>query len=156
MGEENGKTKAVSIFAKRVYLGAAIYGFIVLVPQYFLEATLVPPTTHPEQFYGFIGLALVWQFVFVMIARDVARYHLLMPVTVLEKLAFGLPAMILFAQGRVPAEVVAVGGGDLVLGALFAISYFKVHRSLGNQRGQLRFILWRTLSSSRFTGKRSR
>lgn len=96
MGEENGKTKAVSIFAKRVYLGAAIYGFIVLVPQYFLEATLVPPTTHPEQFYGFIGLALVWQFVFVMIARDVARYHLLMPVTVLEKLAFGLPAMILY------------------------------------------------------------
>lgn len=130
-----GKTGNISTFAKRVYLVAAIYGFIVLVPQYFLEASLVPPTMHPEQFYGFIGLALVWQFVFVMIARDVARYHLLMPVTVLEKLAFGLPAMILFAQGRVPAEVVAVGGIDLILGVLFAISYFKVRSSLGTSKG---------------------
>jgi hypothetical protein len=130
---QHGK-RNISAFAKRVYLGAAIYGFIVLVPQYFLEATLVPPTTHPEQFYGFVGIALVWQFVFVMIARDVARYRMLIPLTVLEKLAFGLPALVLFLQGRVPVEVVAVGGIDLFLGTLFAISYFKVSHGLGTQK----------------------
>jgi len=70
---QHGKTGSTSIFATRVYLIAAIYGFLVLVPQYFLEASLVPPTTHPEQFYGFVGLALVWQFVFVMISRDVGN-----------------------------------------------------------------------------------
>jgi hypothetical protein len=117
------KMEPASPFARRVYLVAAIYGFIVLVPQYFLEASLVPPTTHPEQFYGFIGLALVWQFVFVMISRDVHRYRALMPVTVLEKLAFGLPALILYLQGRVPAPVLVVGIIDLLLGTLFVIAY---------------------------------
>lgn len=85
----------------------------------------MPPTTHPEQFYGFVGLALVWQFVFVMISRDVERYRMLMPVTVLEKLAFGLPALILFLQGRVPMPVLVVGLIDLLLGALFAIAFFR-------------------------------
>lgn len=122
---QHGKTGSTSTFARRVYLIAAIYGFILLVPQYFLEASLVPPTTHPEQFYGFVGLALVWQFVFVMISRDVGRYRMLMPVTVLEKLAFGLPALILFLQGRVPMPVLAVGLIDLLLGALFAIAFFR-------------------------------
>lgn len=120
---------APSKFAQRVYFFAAIYGMIVLIPQYFLEARLVPPTTHPEQFYGFVGIALVWQFVFILISRDVVRYHLFMPLTVLEKLAFGLPAAILFVQGRVPVEVVAVGGIDLLLGTLFAISFFKVRNA---------------------------
>ncbi|HLP97340.1 MAG TPA: hypothetical protein VK149_02730 [Sideroxyarcus sp.] len=121
---------AQSQFAQRVYLFAAIYGVIVLLPQYFLEAQLVPPTTHPEQFYGFVGIALAWQFAFILISRDVARYHLLMPVTVLEKLAFGIPAWLLYLQGRAAPEVVIVGSIDLLLGTLFAISFFKVRASL--------------------------
>lgn len=112
-------------FAKRTYLLAAIYGFIVLLPQYFLEASLLPPTTHPEQFYGFIGLALVWQIAFVMISRDVQRYRMLMPVTVLEKLAFGLPALILYGLKRVPAPVMVFGLIDLMLGVLFAIAFLR-------------------------------
>jgi hypothetical protein len=116
---------AASKFAQRTYFFAAIYGLIVLVPQYFLESQLVPPTTHPEQFYGFVGIALAWQFAFVLISRDVARYRMLMPITVLEKLAFGLPAWILYLQGRAATEVVAVGSIDLLLGLLFAVSYFK-------------------------------
>lgn len=124
MDKAQQNMEPTSSFARRVYLVAAIYGFIVLVPQYFLEASLVPPTTHPEQFYGFIGLALVWQFVFVMIARDMQRYRALMPVTVLEKLAFGLPALILYLQGRVPAPVLVVGLIDLLLGTLFAVAFF--------------------------------
>lgn len=123
-----------SRFAQRVYLIAAIYGVLVLVPQYFMEPQLVPPTTHPEQFYGFIGLALVWQFAFILISRDVVRYHLLMPVTVLEKLAFGVPAWILFLQDRAPVEVVVVGSIDLLLGTLFAISFFKVRACLTQQK----------------------
>ena len=125
--------KNESVFAQRVFRIAAIYGIIVLLPQYFLEAKLSPPTTHPEQFYGFVGLALAWQFVFLLIAHDVARYQLLMPVAVFEKLAFGLPAVMLFTQERVPIEVAAVGGIDLLLCMLFAISFIKVRRSLGTE-----------------------
>jgi hypothetical protein len=61
------------IFARRLFLLAGIYGILVLAPQYFLEAKLgqdyPPPITHPEQFYGFIGVALAWQAAFLLISR---------------------------------------------------------------------------------------
>jgi len=116
-------------FARRVFRIAAIYGILVLAPQYFLEERLAidfpPPLTHPEHFYGFVGIALAWQFVFLLIASDVSRYRLLMPIAVLEKLAFGIPAWVLYFQGRVTAPVVAAGSIDLVLGALFVMAFVK-------------------------------
>lgn len=116
-------------FARRVFQIAAIYGILVLVPQYFLEQRLAidfpPPLTHPEHFYGFIGIALAWQFVFLLIASDVPRYRALMPLAVLEKLAFGVPAWVLYLQGRATMPVAAVGSIDLVLGALFVAAYLK-------------------------------
>src|SRR5687768_7041494 len=59
-------------FARRVFLGAAIYGLIVLLPQYFLEEKtgrdFPPPITHVEYYYGFIGVAVAWQIVFLIIS----------------------------------------------------------------------------------------
>src|SRR3712207_4414010 len=93
-----------SRFPSLVFRIAGIYGIVVLLPQYFLEERIgrdyPPPITHPEHFYGFVGLALVWQLVFLLIARDVRRYRALMPLAVLEKLAFGVPALALYAGGR--------------------------------------------------------
>jgi hypothetical protein len=61
------------VFAKRVFFRAGVYGLIVLVPLYFLEDRLgrifPPPLTHPEDFYGFIGVALAWQLAFLTISR---------------------------------------------------------------------------------------
>jgi len=76
-------------FAKQVFLVAGIYGIVVLLPQYFVEwgLDLPMPITRPEHFYGFIGVALSWQFLFLVIARDVERYRPLMLVGVLEKWA---------------------------------------------------------------------
>jgi hypothetical protein len=114
-------------FARRVYTIAGIYGLVVMFPQYFLEDRIgrntPPPITHPEYFYGFIGIVLVWQIAFLVIARDPARFRPLMPVTVLEKLAFAVPVALLCAQGRVAPATLLFGGIDLVLGALFFVSY---------------------------------
>ena len=114
-------------FARRVYLFAGIYGLIVMLPQYFMEERIgrdtPPPITHPEHFYGFIGVVVAWQVAFLVIARDPARFRALMPVTVLEKLVFAVPVFILYAQGRVAASVVPFAAIDLVLGALFFLSY---------------------------------
>jgi hypothetical protein len=119
-------------FASRVFLAAGIYGVVALLPQYFLEQKLgrdfPPPITHPEQFYGFIGVALAWQIVFLMIARDVQRYRLLMLPAILEKLSFGVAALVLFAQGRAAALVAGAGGIDLLLALLFGLA-FRVSRS---------------------------
>ena len=46
----------------------------------------------------FIGVALTWQVVFIMIVTDVKRSRLLMLPAVLEKLSFGLATVILYAN----------------------------------------------------------
>jgi hypothetical protein len=68
-------------------------------------------------------VALTWQFVFLLIARDASRYKPLMLVGVLEKLSYGLAVAILFAAGRVAAAVLTFGVIDLFLGALFVAAY---------------------------------
>jgi len=114
-------------FAARVFLAAGIYGVAVLLPQYFLEEKLgrdfPPPVNHPEHFYGFVGVALAWQFVFLLIARDVQRYRLFMLPAILEKLSFGVAAVVLYAQSRVTALVAGAGIIDLLLAVLFALSF---------------------------------
>ena len=120
------------IFARRVFLIAAIYGFIVLLPQYFLEETIgrdtPPPITHPEYFYGFVGIALAWQVVFLLISRDPIRYRPLMLAAVIEKASFGLPAIALYVSGRLSGQMLAAGLLDLILGALFIASYRRTSR----------------------------
>lgn len=115
------------ILAKRVFLVAGVYGLIVLLPQYFLESRtgrdFPPPISHPEYYYGFIGVALAWQFVFLLISGDPARYRPIMLVAIVEKASFGLPAIALYGGGRLSGQMLAAGIIDLVLGVLFAIAY---------------------------------
>lgn len=121
-------------FAKRVFLLAGIYGLIVLVPQYFFEARTghdyPPPITHPEYYYGFIGLAVVWQFAFLIISRDPVRYRPLMIVAILEKACFAIPAVILLLQHRIPNLIFGFAMLDAVLGVLFLLAYVKTKERL--------------------------
>ena len=114
-------------FARRLFLIAGIYGLIVLLPQYFLEARtgrdFPPPITHPEYYYGFIGVAVAWQVLFLIISRDPVRYRAMMIPSVLEKATFGVAAVILFLTGRVPSLMLVFGLIDLTLGALFVAAY---------------------------------
>ena len=114
-------------FARRVFTVAGIYGLLVMLPQYFLAARIsrdTPPAiTHLEYFYGFIGVVVAWQLVFLLIGRDPERYRPLMVPAVLEKLAFGVPVIILYAQGQLPGSVLFFGLLDLTLGALFVASW---------------------------------
>lgn len=119
-------------FAKIVFTAAAVYGLLVLAPQYFLEGRygrdFPPPVVHPEHYYGFVGLALVWQIAFLLIARDPVRYRPMMLVAVLEKLSFGLAVPALYLAGRVAPLLLAPAGIDLLLGALFVAAYLKTPR----------------------------
>ena len=116
-----------SRFARRVFFWAGVYGILVLAPQYLIELGFGPPLPapiqRPELFYGFIGVALAWQVVFLIIARDVVRYRLLMLPAALEKLVFGVPVLLLYAAGRVGTDVLVFGCIDLVLGALFVLAF---------------------------------
>lgn len=117
------------LFAKRVFFWAGIYGILVLFPLYFLEERLArdfpPPFSHPEQFYGFLGVALAWQFAFLLIARDVRRYRLFMLPAIAEKLLSSISALLLFAAGRVGAVTAAPAVVDLFLALLFMVAFWR-------------------------------
>jgi hypothetical protein len=121
-------------FARIVFLVAGIYGLIVLLPTYFLEQQVgrdfPPPITHPEYYYGFIGVAVAWQFVFLILSRDPVRYRPLMLPSILEKASFAIPAVVLFLQHRIPAFTFGLAMVDAVLGILFVIAYLEMKQDL--------------------------
>jgi hypothetical protein len=117
--------------ARWIYLVAGVYGIVVLVPGFFLEQLVdPPPLTHPEFYYGFYGSALVWQFVFLAIARDPVKLRSLMPITFLEKLAFFIPSQWLHVSGRLPMGGPLIGGMiDGVLLILFVFAWWRTREA---------------------------
>lgn len=116
-------------FARRLFLIAGIYGLVVLVPQYFLEARTgndyPPAITHPEYYYGFVGVGVAWQVLFLVISRDPVRYRAAMFPAILEKLLFGIAVVWLYLQHRTSSMLLGFGSIDLLLGALFIFAYIK-------------------------------
>ena len=113
-------------FASRVFRGAAVYGAIVLTPLLF-QAT--PAGARVEINLGFIGLALVFQGVFWIIGGDPLRYRALMPMAVLEKLVFAIPALTLFALGRLDGVVAGFAAIDAILAGLFLLAWRRLPAS---------------------------
>jgi hypothetical protein len=84
-----------------------------------------PPITHPEFYYGFLGVAITWQIVFLLISRNPLRYRAMMLPSILEKIGFGLPVLLLFFGHRTSMLTLVFGLIDLVLGAAFALAYIR-------------------------------
>ena len=116
-------------FAKFVFLIAGIYGLIVLLPMYFLEEKTgqdsPPPITHPEYYYGFIGVAVAWQILFLILSRNPVRYRPMMIPAIVEKASFGIAVMVLYLQHRVSNFTLVPALIDSVLGVLFVVAYLK-------------------------------
>lgn len=116
-------------FAKLVFLVAGVYGLVVMLPQYFLEEKtgrdFPPPITHPEYYYGFIGVVAAWQVLFLIMAKNPARYRVMMIPAVLEKASFAIAVIVLFLQQRVSPVMLGFAAIDLIFGALFVASYVK-------------------------------
>jgi hypothetical protein len=115
--------------ARWIFGVAGVYGLVLLVPFYFLEDRIgqdTPPTiTHPEFFYGFVGLGVAWQIAFLCVAVDPLRYRLMMIPSLVEKFAFAIAIGVLFLRERVPETLVGFGGIDLVLGILFVVAWLR-------------------------------
>lgn len=114
-------------FARLIFLIAGIYGLLVLLPQYFLEEKngrdFPPAITHPEYYYGFIGVAVAWQILFLIVSRDPVRYRPVMIPAILEKAGFGIAAVVLCLQDRISPVTFGFGIVDLIWGALFMGAY---------------------------------
>jgi len=116
-------------FAKWVFLLAGVSGILLVVPAYFLERQTSedypPPITHPEYYYGFFGVTLAWQFLFLVIASDPVRYRRAMLPAMLEKASFAVAIPILYAAGRVAAVWIGLASMDAAWLVLFVAAYWR-------------------------------
>jgi hypothetical protein len=116
-------------FAKWVFLLAGVSGILQVVPPYFLERQssedYPPPITHPEYYYGFFGVTLAWQIMFLVIASDTVRYRRAMLPAILEKASFAFSILILYVVGRVAGPWVGFASMDAAWLVLFVVAYLR-------------------------------
>jgi hypothetical protein len=116
-------------FSRYTFLAAGTIGILVLAPMYFLMEKIgtdnPPPINHLEFYYGFIGVALAFQLVFLIIATDPIKFRPFMLAAIFEKFAFVIPTFYLYFKGRTTGSIVGGAALDLMWGVLFAVSYFK-------------------------------
>jgi hypothetical protein len=110
-----------------VFWTAGIYGILVTLPLFFNERLMgekyPPAITHAEYYYTFAALALLWQIIFIVIARDPGRYRAFMIFCVCEKLCLLPTFFILYPAGRYPDLWLPLICIDLLFGVLFGVSY---------------------------------
>jgi hypothetical protein len=98
--------------------------------MYFLEDAIgqqtPPPVTHPEYFYGFIGVALAWQFVFLVLSTDPVKYRAMILPSIAEKISFGIAVLILYSQHRIAVSTLGIGSIDWIFAFLFLTAHFKL------------------------------
>jgi len=123
-------------FARIVFIGAGIWGIVVLTPLYWLVDITgrhyAAPTSDPQFFYGFFSVALLWQVAFLVIGWNPVRLRPLMILSVLEKFTYVLTLLVLYTQGRVLAADAQAAIPDGILGILFAAAFVKTRGAKGS------------------------
>ncbi len=116
-------------FARIVFLVAGAWGLAILTPLYFMfdfvGRSYPPPITHPDFYYGFVGVALVWQIAFLIIATNPARYRLMMIAAILEKLVYVATLGTLYLNGHLQVAQAAVAAPDFALAMLFVAAFIR-------------------------------
>jgi hypothetical protein len=116
-------------FAKAVFWIASVFGVLLVTPLYFtfdLAGRLdPPPITHPQFYYGFVGVVLVWQFVYFTIGTDPVRFRPMMILAALAKASYVVTLLVLYFADRVSPVQAATGIPDALFIVLFAAAYVK-------------------------------
>ena len=128
-GTDQGLTPSVR-FARVVFTIAGVWGVLIMTPLYFafdaVGRAYPPPITHPDLYYGFIGVTLVWQIAFLVIGTNPVRYRTIMLAGILEKFLYVGTMITLYLLGHVkPAQAAAITVPDGALGLLFVASFFQ-------------------------------
>ena len=117
-------------FARVVFTIAGVWGILIMTPLYFtfdaVGRAYPPPITHPDLYYGFIGVTLAWQIAFLVIATDPVRYRTIMLAGILEKLLYVTTMIVLCFRGYLqPGQAAVIIVPDGTLGLLFVAAFFR-------------------------------
>jgi hypothetical protein len=101
--------------------------------MYFMETAHAgdhpPAIAHPEFYYGFVGVAIAFQLVFLIISRDPLKYQALILPSIFEKFSFAVAVALLLLAGRVSGMIVMGAAIDALLGTLFVVSWLMIRRA---------------------------
>jgi hypothetical protein len=116
-------------FARAVFVGASVWGVVVLTPFYWLMdltgRRYPAPIEYPHFFYGFFSVAMAWQVAFLVIGTNPARFRPMMIPAMLEKFGHVATVTVLYARSRIPVDDAIPAVTDLLLGGLFVIAFTK-------------------------------
>jgi hypothetical protein len=116
-------------FARWVFFLAGTTGVLMVLPPYFLEQQFgrdqPPPVNHPELYYGFFGVTLAWQLMFLVVSSDPIRYRGAMIPAMVEKASFAIAVPILYLLERVSVTWVGFASMDATWLVLFIIAYVR-------------------------------
>jgi hypothetical protein len=90
-----------------------------------------PPVIHPEWYYGFLGVTLVWQFMYMLIGRDPIRYRPAMLLAVAAKSSFVATVLVLYARERVGTNMLAGAAFDGLWVVLFLVAFVRIPSQRG-------------------------
>ena len=113
-------------FARWVFVLSGLSGILLIAPLYWEDRFFQdypPAINRPEFYYGFAGLCMAWQVMFVVIGCDPIRYRTAMIPAMLEKASFAGAIPILYAAGRVFAVWLGFAAMDATWLVLFVIAY---------------------------------
>lgn len=118
-------------FARWVFLLAGASGVLMVAPMY-LEAQFFrddpPAINRPEFYYGFAGVTLAWQLMFLVITSDPVRYRMAMLPAMVEKAGFAVTVPVLYLQDRIAAWWLGAAAMDATWLVLFLVSFLMTPR----------------------------
>jgi hypothetical protein len=121
-------------FAKWVFFLAGLSGTLLMIPLYFLEDRIAqddpPAIEHVEFYYGFVGLCLAWQLLFLVIAANPVRFRPAMLPALVEKGSFVIAIAVLYARHRVSARLLGFAAMDATWLVLFVVAYLRTPREI--------------------------
>ncbi len=114
--------------AQWIFLLAGFSGVIMIAPLYFEERYFEdypPASNRPEFYFGFAGLCMAWQVMFIMIGLAPVRYRMAMLPSMSEKASFAFVIPILYAQDRVAPIWLGFASMDATWFVLFIIAFLR-------------------------------
>jgi hypothetical protein len=125
-------------FARIVFFAAGLWGLVIVTPLYLMIDVVgrqyPPAVTHPDFYYGFVGVTLAWQVAFLLISSDPIRFRPIMLVAIVEKLGYVVTLTTLYMRGQVQLGQFAIVSPDFLLGLFFVAAFIKTPRDLRASR----------------------